>query len=245
MRRIVFLRTLMTVTRTHGVDINWFFEILARNREARFYLVSGHSGKAVTKWNKACDKRLLWLINYTNQRKDDRPFCHAGNEFEDCKHGLFQHAFFASDLQDSNSRSGVILWIFESRTLVPISLMCKRVPQLCRNVNHIAWCKCTNTFFTSASVFGMRIGDWFAHHVGATRGWSEMIVTVILTQMQKIVLLEHIDHVPATILHQSSSNTTLLVWGQCGSDSHNYGRTKAKLEARHQNPQGWFGLVIW
>ena len=30
-----------------------------RNREARFDVISRHSGKAVTMWNRACGKRLL------------------------------------------------------------------------------------------------------------------------------------------------------------------------------------------
>ena len=102
--------------------------VLARHREARFDLVSRHSGRRpVAKWNKACGKRLLRVINYINQTKDDRPFCDAGNEFEDCKLGVFQNASFTSDLQDSKSGSGGILCIFlGSRTSVPIPYLRKK-----------------------------------------------------------------------------------------------------------------------
>ena len=70
---------------------------------------------------KGVAKDFLRWINLMNQSKDDRQFCHAGNEFEDCKHGMFQNVSFTSDLQNSKSRSGGILCIFGSRTFVPIS----------------------------------------------------------------------------------------------------------------------------
>ena len=107
--------------------------VLARNREARFDLVSRHPGKTVAKWNIACDKRLLRVINYINQTQDDRPFCDAGNEYEDCKLGVFQNASFSSDLQDSKSRSGGILCIFGSRTFVPIPYLRKKQSAESRN----------------------------------------------------------------------------------------------------------------
>ena len=53
-------------------------------------------------------------------------FCHVGNTAQHCRLGLFQDADFAGDLEDSKSTSGGIFEIFESRTFVPISWMCKK-----------------------------------------------------------------------------------------------------------------------
>ena len=49
-----------------------------------------------------------------------------GNTAKQCRLGLFQDSDFAGDSEDSKSTSGVILCIFGSRTLVPISWMCKK-----------------------------------------------------------------------------------------------------------------------
>ena len=65
-------------------------------------------------------------MNYMNQTKNHRQFCHVGNQIEDCKLGLFQDALFAGDLRDSKSTSGGLLCVLGSHTFVPISWMCQR-----------------------------------------------------------------------------------------------------------------------
>ena len=49
-----------------------------------------------------------------------------GNTAQHCRLSLFQDSDFARDLEDSQSTSGGVLCIFESRTFVPISWMCKK-----------------------------------------------------------------------------------------------------------------------
>ena len=49
-----------------------------------------------------------------------------GNTAQQCRSELLQDSDFAGDLEDSKSTSGGMLSIFESRTLVPISWMCKK-----------------------------------------------------------------------------------------------------------------------
>ena len=151
--------------------------------------------ESVSKWRKACDKRLLRLINYNGPTKDDGPFYRVSNKFEDCNFDLFQDSSFTSNLQHSKSRSEGIMCIFGSHTLIPICYI-SSFPQQCRIENHVAWWRFTNTSFTSASVYLMRFDDLFADHVGTTRDWSKVILTVILTQSQKILLFEKIEHVP-------------------------------------------------
>ena len=82
--------------------------------------------RAVTKWTKACDKRLARLISYIRHTCEHRHCCYVGNTAQHCRLGLFQGSDFAGDLEDSKSTSGGLLCIFGSNTFVPISWMCKK-----------------------------------------------------------------------------------------------------------------------
>ena len=82
--------------------------------------------RSITKWTKACDKRLNRLISYIHQTCEYRQYCHVGNTAKQCRLGLFQDSDFAGDLEDSKSTSGGTLCIFGSHTFVPISWMCKK-----------------------------------------------------------------------------------------------------------------------
>ena len=59
--------------------------------------------RSITKWTKACDKRLNRLISYICEYKQ---YCHVGNTAKQCRLGLFQDSDFAGDLEDSKSTSG-------------------------------------------------------------------------------------------------------------------------------------------
>ena len=78
---------------------------------------------AVKKWTQACE-RLARLISYIHHTSDYRQYSHVGNTAQHCRLGLFQDSDFAGDIEDSTS--GGVLCIFGSRTLVPISWMCKK-----------------------------------------------------------------------------------------------------------------------
>ena len=82
--------------------------------------------RSITKWTKACDKRLCRLISYTHQTCDYKQYCHVGNTAKQCRLGLFQDSDFAGDLEDSKSTSGGAFCVFGSHTLVPIRWMCKK-----------------------------------------------------------------------------------------------------------------------
>ena len=82
--------------------------------------------RSITKWTKACDKRLNRLISNIYHTCEYRQSCHVGNTVKQCRLGLFQDSDFAGDLQDSKSTSGGTLCIFGSHTFVPISWMCKK-----------------------------------------------------------------------------------------------------------------------
>ena len=82
--------------------------------------------RSITKWTKACDKRLNRLISYIHHSCGYKQYCHVGNTAKQCRLGLFQDSDFAGDLEDSKSTSGGTLCIFGSHTFVPISWMCKK-----------------------------------------------------------------------------------------------------------------------
>ena len=82
--------------------------------------------RSITKWTKACDKRLNRLISYIHHTCKYKQYCYVGNTAKQCRWGLFQDSDFAGDLEDSKSTSGGTLCMFGSRTFVPISWMCKK-----------------------------------------------------------------------------------------------------------------------
>ena len=82
--------------------------------------------RSITKWTKACDKRLNRLISYIHHTCEYKQYCHVGNTAKLCRLGLFQDSDFAGDLEDSKSTSGGTLCVFGSHTFVPISWMCKK-----------------------------------------------------------------------------------------------------------------------
>ena len=82
--------------------------------------------RSITKWTKACDKRLNRLISYIHHTCEYKQYCHVGNTAKQCRLGLFQDSDFAGDLEDSKSTSGGTLCVFGSHTFVPISGMCKK-----------------------------------------------------------------------------------------------------------------------
>ena len=82
--------------------------------------------RSITKWTKACDKRLNRLISYIHHTCEYKQYCHVGNIAKQCRLGLFQDSDFAGDLEDSKSTSGGTLCVFGSHTFVPTSWMCEK-----------------------------------------------------------------------------------------------------------------------
>ena len=88
--------------------------------------------RSITKWTKACDKRLNRLISYIHHTSEYKQYCHVGNTAKQCRLGLFQDSDFAGDLEDSKSTSGGTLCVFGSHTFVPISQQVFAVDIECR-----------------------------------------------------------------------------------------------------------------
>ena len=99
------------LARIGRADILWSVNTLAR---------------AVTTWTRACDKRLARLTSYIHHTSDYRQYCHVENTAQHNRLDLFQDSDFAGDLEDTESTSGRIVYIFGRRTFLPISWMCKK-----------------------------------------------------------------------------------------------------------------------
>ena len=82
--------------------------------------------RSITKWTKACDKRLNRLISYICHTCEYQQYCYVGNTAKQCRLGLFQDSDFAGDLGDSKFTTGGTLCVFGSHTFVPVSWMCKK-----------------------------------------------------------------------------------------------------------------------
>ena len=82
--------------------------------------------RSITKWTKACHKRLNRLISYIHHTCEYKQYCHVGNTAKQCRLGLFQDSDFVGDLENSKSTSGGTLCVSGSHTFVPIILMCKK-----------------------------------------------------------------------------------------------------------------------
>ena len=68
--------------------------------------------RSVTKWTKACDKRLNRLISCIQHTCEYKQYCHVGNTAKQCRLGPVQDSDFAGDLEDSKSTSGGTLCVF-------------------------------------------------------------------------------------------------------------------------------------
>ena len=59
--------------------------------------------RSITKWIKACDKRLNRLISFFHHTCEYKQYGYVGNTDKQCILGLFQDSDFVGDLDDSKS----------------------------------------------------------------------------------------------------------------------------------------------
>ena len=82
--------------------------------------------RQVSKWNKACDKRLHRLISYVYHTLDHSLESFVGDDPADCHPILFSDAGFAGDLTNAKSTSGAYLAIVGPNTFAPVTASCKK-----------------------------------------------------------------------------------------------------------------------
>ena len=117
--------------------------------------------RSITKWTKACDKRLNRLISYIHHTCEYKQYCHVGNTAKQCRLGLFQDSDFAGDLEDSKSTSGGTLCVFGSHTFVPISLVCEKQTSVSHSSTEAKICFLMQVYaWTEFRAWLVGFGDW-------------------------------------------------------------------------------------
>ena len=97
--------------------------------QTRHFVVREQTARAVTKWTRACDKRLARLISYIHHTSEFKHYCHVGSIAQQCRLGLVQDSDFAGDLEDSKLTSGGLLCIFGSHTF--FNKLDEQEPNIC------------------------------------------------------------------------------------------------------------------
>ena len=109
--------------------------------------------RAVTKWTRACDKRLALLISRIHHPSDFKQYCHLRNTAQQCKLGLFHDSDSAGDLEDSKSTSGRLLCNIRTKKLdVQETNIC--LTQCHWSWNNFSWCKFTHRWDPSSWSLG-------------------------------------------------------------------------------------------
>ena len=192
----IFLKCLY-LARIGRPDILWSVNKLARS---------------ITKWTKACDKRLNRLISYIHHTCEYKQHCHVGNTAKQCRLGLFQDSDFAGDLEDSKSTSGGTLCIFGSHTSVPISWMCKKQTAVSHSSTESEIIS-LGAGFRLDGLPALELWDLIVSVFGNTTQTTERTVRPVVTERSqksqgKINALNSIDCVPSNV--QSSRQEALL-----------------------------------
>ena len=169
--------------------------------------------RSITKWTKACDKRLNRLISYIHHTCEYKQYCHVGNTAKQCRLGLFQDSDFAGDLEDSKSTSGRTLCIFGSHTFVPISWMCKKQTAVSHSSTEPEII-CLDTGLTFVGLLALELWDLIVSVFGSVSQISDRtgrLVNVKRNQKSqgKINVMENIDSVPSNV--QSSRQEASFV----------------------------------
>ena len=84
------------------------------------------SAMLITKWTRACDKRLRRLISYIHHMPGDSLESFVGDDAQCCHPMLFSDADFAGDMQTAKSTSGLCLAIVGPKTFAPVTASCKK-----------------------------------------------------------------------------------------------------------------------
>ena len=202
--------------------------------------------RSITKWTKACDKRLNRLISYIHHRCENKQYCYVGNTAKQCRLGLFQDSDFAGDLEDSKSTSGGTLCVFGSHTFVPISWMCKKQT----SVSHSSTESETVSLDAGLRLDGLPTLDLsdlivsvFGNMTQTTeRTGRPVIIDRSQKSQGKINVLNNIDCVPSHV--QSSRQEALLYVFEDNEAVMIINREESYNETCFQDPQSCSRLVV-
>ena len=168
--------------------------------------------RSISKWTKACDKRLNRLISCVHHTCEYKQYCHVGNTAKQCRLGLFQDSDFAGDLDDSKSTSGGTLCIFGSHKFVPISWMCKKQTAVSQSSTESEIIS-LDAGLRLDELPALELWDLIVSVLGSVTQTSDRTVRPVDTERSqksqgKINVLKNIDCVPSNV--QSSHQEALL-----------------------------------
>ena len=175
--------------------------------------------RSITKWTKACDKRLNRLISYIHHTCEYKQYCYVGNTAKQCRLGLFQDSDFARDLEDSKSTSGGTLCVFGGHTFVPISWMCKKQT----SVSHSS---------TESEIISLDAGLWL-DGVPALDLWDLIVAVLGNTNQNRVEqddLLKNKHEVcsPRHTIHKRKQSQRVI------NESDNVGFIPSNVQSSHQ-----------
>jgi len=84
------------------------------------------SAREVSKWTRACDKRLHRLMCYIHHTPDHSLESFVGDDAQHCHVVLYSDADFAGDMIQAKSTSGLYMAIVGPNTFAPITASCKK-----------------------------------------------------------------------------------------------------------------------
>ena len=99
---------------------------LARIGRPDFLWSVNKLARSITKWTKACDKRLNRLISYTHHTSEYKQFCHVEAPPNNADWDCFKTLTLREILKIRNPLLEEHCAFFGSHTFVPISWMCKK-----------------------------------------------------------------------------------------------------------------------
>ena len=81
--------------------------------------------RSITRWSRACDKRMHRLMSYVHHHKHLMMQSIVGDPLDACRLLLFADADFAGDKTESKSTSGGVLVLVGPNTWAPLGAVCK------------------------------------------------------------------------------------------------------------------------
>ena len=91
-----------------------------------YSMVSEQLARSITKWTKACDKRLCRLISYIHHTCEYKQYCHVGNSANNAGWDCFKTLTSREILRTQNPLLEEHCPLLEVIHFVPISWMCKK-----------------------------------------------------------------------------------------------------------------------
>ena len=231
--------------------------VLGTNWTTWHPMVRQKPASIVTKWTKACDRRLARLISYIHHTNDLRQYFHVGNTAQHCRLCLFQDSELAGDFEDSTSTSVSLLCISGSRTIVTISVMRKKQSSVSHSStgSEIIFSGCWIAYGWVTCPWSVGHGDWSTtfnkQHCKTRYG-------LVARQRPKETHRHQKEETLQTrwsLILQCGSRYqkrktfslwrfALHFWRQWSGDQNDNQRAKSSDETRVQNPQRCSWLVV-